>query len=42
MDNLIMPDDLEANEGYDDEIDYNDDVDEKNVKNLFDEEDDEE
>ena len=42
MDKLIMPDDLEANEGYDDEIDYNDDVDEKNVKNLFDEEDDEE
>jgi len=34
-----MPDDLEANEDYDDEIDYNDDLDEKNVKNLFDEED---
>jgi len=37
-----MPDDLEANDGYDEEIDYNDDLDEKNVKNLFDEEDEEE
>ena len=42
MDKLIIPDDLEANEDYDDEIDYNDDLDEKNVKNLFDEEDEDE
>lgn len=37
-----MPDDLQANEDYDEEIDYNDDVDDKNIKNLFDEEEDEE